>query len=244
MVVHVVRGDGLSGRVGAADGQACASSPISLGATLHTVVGDDVPSALLDFAREMNATQLVIGTSRRSRWARIFDEGIGAAVVQQSGQIDVHMVTHEEASRGSSWSSASPRQRHLASWLAAVVVPSADLRAASSAARPRSSDVGGESALFFVGVLVVALLGGVAPAALSAVLSGLLLNYFLVEPPLHVHHRRARQRDHRRRAAGRRGRGGGTRRRRRQPRPGRPAARRRRPNCSPCSPARCCAAPT
>ena len=42
--------------------------------------------------------------------------------------------------------------------------------------------VGGESALFFIGVLVVALLGGVAPAALSAVLSGLLLNYFLVEP--------------------------------------------------------------
>ena len=31
-------------------------------------------------------------------------------------------------------------------------------------------------------MLVVALLGGVAPAALSAVLSGLLLNYFLVEP--------------------------------------------------------------
>jgi two-component system sensor histidine kinase KdpD len=31
-------------------------------------------------------------------------------------------------------------------------------------------------------VLIVALLGGVAPAALSAVLSGLLLNYFLVEP--------------------------------------------------------------
>jgi two-component system, OmpR family, sensor histidine kinase KdpD len=31
-------------------------------------------------------------------------------------------------------------------------------------------------------VLIVALLGGVAPAALSAVLSGLLLNYFLIEP--------------------------------------------------------------
>ena len=70
---------------------------ISLGATLHTVVGDDVPTALLDFAREMNATQLVLGTSRRSRWARIFDEGIGALIVQQSGKIDVHMVTHERS---------------------------------------------------------------------------------------------------------------------------------------------------
>src|SRR6201987_2395913 len=114
MVVHVVRGDGLSG-VSAPQMGKVRELAMSLGATLHTVVGDDVPSALLDFAREMNATQLVIGTSRRSRWARMFDEGIGASIVQQSGKIDVHMVTHEEASRGSRWSRLSPRQQHLAS---------------------------------------------------------------------------------------------------------------------------------
>lgn len=32
----------------------------------------------------------------------------------------------------------------------------------------RFMGIGGESALFFIGVLIVALLGGVAPAALSA----------------------------------------------------------------------------
>ena len=42
-------------------------------------------AALLDFARGVNATQLVLGTSRRSRLARVFDEGIGARVVQESG---------------------------------------------------------------------------------------------------------------------------------------------------------------
>jgi len=180
MVVHVVRGDGLSG-VSAPQMGRVRELAISLGATLHTVVGDDVPSALLDFARDENATQLVIGTSRRSRWARMFDEGIGAAVVQQSGKIDVHMVTHEQARRGSRWSRFSPRQQHLASWLAAIVVPSV-ICAVIVAFLDRYLKVGGESALFFVGVLVVALLGGVAPAALSAVLSGLLLNYFLIEP--------------------------------------------------------------
>src|SRR4051812_22055452 len=123
MVVHVVRGDGLSG-VSAPQMGKVRELAISLGATLHTVVGDDVPSALLDFARDENATQLVIGTSRRSRWARIFDEGIGAAVVQQSGKIDVHMVTHGAARGGSTWSRFSPRQQHVASWLAAIVVPS------------------------------------------------------------------------------------------------------------------------
>ena len=180
MVVHVVRGDGLSG-VSAPQMGKVRELAVSLGATVHTVVGDDVPTALLDFAREMNATQLVLGTSRRSKWARIFDEGIGASVVQQSGKIDVHMVTHPEAKRGWSFESLSPRQRHMTSWLAALVVPSAICALIVLLLDPFLG-VGGESALFFIGVLVVALLGGVAPAALSAVLSGLLLNYFLVDP--------------------------------------------------------------
>ncbi|MGD9619806.1 MAG: DUF4118 domain-containing protein [Mycolicibacterium sp.] len=180
MVVHVVRGDGLSG-VSAPKMGKVRELAVSLGATLHTVVGDDVPSALLTFAREVNATQLVIGTSRRSRWARIFDEGIGANVVQQSGGIDVHMVTHPEANRTSLWARISPRNRHLASWLAALVIPSA-VCALIVSLLDTGLGIGGENALFFIGVLIVALLGGVAPAALSAVLSGLLLNFFLIEP--------------------------------------------------------------
>jgi two-component system sensor histidine kinase KdpD len=180
MVVHVVRGDGLAGVSAPAMGKV-RELTISLGATLHTVIGDDVPAALLDFAREMNATQLVLGISRRSRWARIFDEGIGARTVQNSGKIDVHMVTHEHAQPGWSFSKLSPRQRHLTSWLAALIVPSAICAVIVTLLDPILG-IGGESALFFVGVLIVALLGGVAPAALSALLSGLLLNYFLVAP--------------------------------------------------------------
>ena len=180
MVVHVIRGDGLAGVSAPLMGRV-REVATSLGATLHTVVGDDVPAALLDFAREMNATQLVLGTSRRSRWARIFDEGVASATVQNSGKIDVHMVTHEAASSGLRYSRLTPRQHHLMSWLAAVLVPSAICALTVRLLDPFLG-IGGESALFFVGVLVVALLGGVAPAAVSAALSGLLLNYFLVAP--------------------------------------------------------------
>ncbi len=180
MVVHVVRGDGLAGVSGPQMGKV-RELATSLGATVHTVVGDDVPTALLDFAREINATQLVLGTSRRSRWARIFDEGIASTTVQRSGKIDVHMVTHEEASRGISLKSISPRERRLVSWLAALAVPSA-ICGITVALLDTFLGIGGESALFFIGVLIVALLGGIAPAVLSALLSGLLLNYFLVSP--------------------------------------------------------------
>ncbi|QCQ91809.1 sensor histidine kinase [Rhodococcus sp. SGAir0479] len=179
MVVHVVRGDGREG-VSASDMGRVRKLAANIGASLHSVVGDDVPTTLLEFAREVNATQLVIGTSRRSRWARIFDEGIGAAIVQQSGKIDVHMVTHDEAATRSRISIRGSRERRLVSWLAAVVVPS--LASVLMGVVDRFSGVGGQNALFFVVVLAVALLGGVGPAIVSALVSGLLLNYFFTAP--------------------------------------------------------------
>lgn len=182
MVVHVIRGDGLAGVSERRMGK-IRELANSLDASLHTVVGDDVPTALLDFARENNATQLVIGTSRRPRWARIFEEGIGPTIVERSGKIDVHMVTHEESTRGLHLGSLVPRERRVASWLAAVIVPSAVCAVSVTLLDPYLNNAG-ESALFFVGVLLVGLLGGVAPAALSAVLSGMLLNYYLI-PPRH-----------------------------------------------------------
>jgi two-component system sensor histidine kinase KdpD len=180
MVVHVIRGDGLAG-LSESRMAKIRELASSLDASLHTVVGDEVPTALLEFAREMNATQLVIGASRRSRWARIFEEGIGPRVLEQSGKIDVHLVTHGESKRGFRAASLAPRERRVASWLAAFILPSA-ICGITVTTLDAYLDTAGESALFFVGVLLVGLLGGVAPAALSAVLSGLLLNYYLIAP--------------------------------------------------------------
>jgi two-component system sensor histidine kinase KdpD len=180
MVVHVIRGDGLAG-LSESRMAKIRDLATSLDASLHTVVGDEVPTALLDFAREMNATQLVIGTSRRSRWARIFEEGIGSRILELSGKIDVHLVTHGESKRGFRAASLAPRERRVASWLAAFILPSVICGITVTTLDPYL-DTGAESALFFVGVLLVGLLGGVAPAALSAVLSGLLLNYYLIAP--------------------------------------------------------------
>ncbi len=180
MVVHVIRGDGLAG-LSESRMAKIRELANSLDASLHTVVGDDVPAALFDFARELNATQLVIGTSRRTRWARLFEEGIGPRVVELSGKIDVHLVTHEESKRGFRAASLTPRERRVTSWLAAIIVPSV-ICAFTVTTLDRYLQTSGASALFFVGVVVVALLGGLAPAVFSAVLSSLLLNYFLTDP--------------------------------------------------------------
>ncbi|WP_447007764.1 DUF4118 domain-containing protein [Saccharothrix isguenensis] len=183
MVVHIMRGDGLTG----ASPQLVAGFrrvTEDVGATFHSVVGDDVPTALLDFARAVNATQLVLGTSRRSRLARVFDEGIGAAVIQASGPIDVHMVTHDEARRVPRWrlGGTTARSRRLLGWGLAALLP-AVVTGVGLLWRDSvtfSTDVVG----FFLATVVVALVGGLGPALAAALLGAGLLNFFFT-PPFH-----------------------------------------------------------
>jgi two-component system sensor histidine kinase KdpD len=184
LVLQVLRGDGLGG----------VSSPSTAGlrklaadvrATFHTVVGDDVPTALLDFARGANATQLVLGTSRRSRFARLFDEGIGASVVQQSGPIDVHMVTHDESGgrlRARLGRSPLKPSRQVFGWVLAVALP-ALVTLVGAVWRQQLSFTTDVMTQFLV-LVAVALVGGLGPALFASALSVLLLDFFFV-PPLY-----------------------------------------------------------
>ena len=185
LVLHILRGDGLVGADPAALAR-CRALAEGMGASFHTVVGDDIPTALLDFARGVNATQLVLGTSRRSRLARLFNQGISSTVVQRSGSIDVHLVTHEQAGGGvhlTASRGALSRSRKRLGWVAGVVLPAVATAIGVSAQElfGLSTDVG----LVLLAVVSVALVGGLGPALLAAVLGGLLLNFFLT-PPLYT----------------------------------------------------------
>ncbi|WP_376765962.1 sensor histidine kinase [Amycolatopsis pithecellobii] len=183
LVLHVLRGDGLSG-LGPAEMGRYRKLAEQLGATFHTVVGDDVPTALLEFARGVNATQLVVGTSRRSRLARLFDEGIGATVVQRSGAIDVHMVTHEEA--GGRLRRLLPRRsplkpsRRALGWALSALVPG--LATVIGVLLRGQLDLSTDIVDYFLATVVVALVGGLGPALVAALLSAGLLNFFFTEP--------------------------------------------------------------
>lgn len=186
LAVHVLRGDGLAAAMPTAVTRLRQLAE-DVGATFQTVVGDaggaGVTAALLDFARGVNATQLVLGTSRRSRVARLFDQGIGARTVQGSGRIDVHLVTHDEAGRGARLPSlhrSLPRLRRILSWVLALVAPAA--AAGIGVAFRGSFGLSTDVVLFFLATVGVALAGGVAPAVLAALLGGLLLNYLFTAP--------------------------------------------------------------
>ena len=183
IAVHVLTSDGLTGASPAAlRGQR--ELVESLGGSYHQVVGDDVGTALLEFARSVDATQLVLGTSRRSRWARAVRGGIGGQVIAGSGEIDVHIVTHSAAgSRG--WrlppltGSLDARRRWLGLALAVGGVPALT---AVLLALGDSVSLSVVLMTFLLLVLAVALIGGLLPALAAAVLGGLAENWFFVDP--------------------------------------------------------------
>jgi two-component system sensor histidine kinase KdpD len=159
----------------------------SLGGTFHTVVGDDVPEAILDFARGVNATVIVIGVSRRPRWKALFSEGVGAEVTRLSGPIDVHVVTHEEAAgRGDRLpprAGALGRRRRLAGWVLAVLGPVVFTVILTTLVGDHGLST--DLMLFLALTVGVALIGGLWPALTVAILGSLLLNYYLT-PPIHT----------------------------------------------------------
>jgi len=155
----------------------------SLGGTFHTVVGEDVPSAVVDFARGVNATMVVVGVSRRSRWQEAVRESNGTEIARLAGMIDVHLVTHEHARGGTrrrGRASALSGRRRAAGWLVALLGPVL-LTVVLSTFR----DVVGlptELMLFLALTVLVALVGGLWPAVVSAVVGFLLLNWFFTLP--------------------------------------------------------------
>ncbi|RAS61918.1 two-component system sensor histidine kinase KdpD [Lentzea atacamensis] len=182
LVVHVLRGDGLAG----ADPHALTryrKLAEDVGATFHTVVGDDVPTALLEFSRGVNATQLVVGTSRRSRFARVFSAGIGSTVVQESGAIDVHMVTHAATTSG--WRArlaGSPLKPGRLAWGWFLTIAGPALVTAAGASMRGSLNFSTNVIAYLLVTLVVAIVGGLGPAITTALVSALLLNFFFTEP--------------------------------------------------------------
>jgi two-component system, OmpR family, sensor histidine kinase KdpD len=186
LAVHVTRSDGLTG---ASPGALAAQRRLaeSLGGTYHQVVGENVPDALLTFARAENATQLVLGASRRG-WVSslLTGPGVSMRTIRDSGDIDVHIVTHAQMGRGRGLPRSRgglPLRRRLSGYvLAAVLAPALTLVLSQLRADVNlTSDV----LLFLVAVISVALVGGFIPAVLEAIAGSLLLNYYFT-PPIHL----------------------------------------------------------
>lgn len=184
LAVHVNRSDGLAAGTSHASLARQRRLVEGLGGSYHSVVGDDVATALVEFARAENATQLVLGTSRRGRIERfVTGRGTGETVVELSSDIDIHMVTHERAGRGTLLPSRRrtlPTARLVAGPVAGLVLP---VLLTLVLAQVRGAvNLTSEALLFLLTVVGVACIGGVTSAVIASITASLLLNYWFIPP--------------------------------------------------------------
>ena len=196
--VHVRAQDGLAVGSQAADELASQRRLLTdLGGTYHDVVGDDVGEALVRFARAENATQLVMGASRRTRWEELLRGSPILEVVRRSGPIDVHVISHPGVARQKAGhpqpaqvaSASPPPHRRVGCWRSSF--PCWRRRHLFPFREQTGLDT--ELLVFLLVTVAVAAVGGILPALVASMHRLPPGELVLHRADGHLHHRRARQ---------------------------------------------------
>ena len=169
-----------------------------LGGEYHEMASADVADALVQFARAENATQLVLGASRQSRWtpvrARLGDQRrhprvgpdrrprdlVGGRRHAGARRADRRECTGRRPRRRGA--AVSPRRRLLA-WVLAVVLP--PLLTLVLANVRDTLTLPSDLLIFLLVVVVVAASAGSSPAVVCAISGFLLANWYFT-PPFHT----------------------------------------------------------
>src|SRR5581483_6417155 len=166
-----------------------------LGGRYAEVSSADVAEALTAFARAENATQLVLGASRRSRVGEMLHGSVINRVIANAGRIDVHVIASHQGEEGPlpfpprrGRLVQFPPRRRLSGWLlAALAVPL--LTVALTPFRD-SLALPGVLLLLLLGVVGVTVVGGAAPAILATAVAVLVADFYFTVPfhSLAMHH--------------------------------------------------------
>lgn len=178
-----------------------------LGGIYREVLGTDVAESLVQVARAENATQIVLGVSHQSRWARISGGSVVNSVITRAGEaLDVHVISSGRSDAGepagapittshrSRWPDLGPvrgwsrphtmsrRRRTVGLLVALVSLPVLTFTLASTRG---DLPLGTVSLIYLLPVVSAAAIGGIAPGALAGIGGFLLLNWFF-SPPVHT----------------------------------------------------------
>jgi two-component system, OmpR family, sensor histidine kinase KdpD len=183
LAVHVIATDGLVSRD---DRWVARAQQLveSLGGTFHTVVGEDVAAAVVDFAAGTNATMIVVGVSRHRRWRELVIGTTGPRIADLAGSIDVHLVTHDQSPgplrlRHRALSPLS-RERLVAGWVLAMTLPLALTFGLHLV--DKKENLPSILMLYLATTVLVALVGGLTASVVAALGGFLQANYFFTPP--------------------------------------------------------------
>jgi len=192
--VHVLAGDGLAEAAVPEFGEQRELLE-QLGGAYHEVVSPETGQALVNFARSQNATQLVLGATRRTRWRQLTHGSVINSVIRESGSIDVHVISYSRQGDGSASKRRPqplrpravrppvlPLRRRIAGFVvgaAGIIIVTlilANLRG--------HANLVSDAFVYLLLVVVVAATGGFWPALATATAGFLCLNWYFT-PPVH-----------------------------------------------------------
>jgi two-component system sensor histidine kinase KdpD len=153
-----------------------------LGAETRRIIGNDFVEEILKVARREHATQIVIGTRKRSRWQKLVTRSLPDALASRASGLGIHIVTQDgataERARPALNLPATSALRLSAFWALGFV--------ALTTVLGKAIDVFVElpniSLLFLLAVLGASVVSGYASAFLAALLSALAYNFFFIDP--------------------------------------------------------------
>ena len=195
-----LRGDLVGVHVGSADGLSSTAGEllehhrallVELGGTYREVVGDDVADALAAFATAEQATQVVLGATRRTRLGELVRGSLASSLQRRLPGIDIHIISHSAGVSGFDRArptvarglTAVPRSRERVAWLLCLV--GLPLLTWALGGLHRHLNLSSALLINLALVLVIVAIGGIRPGVFASVEASLLANWFLT-PPLHT----------------------------------------------------------
>ena len=157
-----------------------------LGGANVVLTGDDLVGSLLDYARQNNVTQIVVGKSGPSRWRALFGLALIPALAEQVTGAALHIIT--EKAQPEPEPQAKPAERpSLMAWRGHLISIALVAVAGGLAGLVDQFSQGANLAMIFlVSVLISGLAFGLWPAVTAAAVAAFVYNFFFLEPRLSI----------------------------------------------------------
>lgn len=155
----------------------------AIGGTFQQIVGTNIAETLASFATVENATQIVIGSSKRKWLRRPFTRPLVDQLSHLAPFVDVHIVKTENSNlpnmQGTNISLLSRRRK-----IAGFIFGFAFLSTLTTSLSINQSGLSVSTALTLslLGVITTTAIGGLWPGISAAVIAPLLVNWFLIAP--------------------------------------------------------------
>jgi two-component system sensor histidine kinase KdpD len=154
-----------------------------LGGATQMLTSEDIVAAVLDYAQRNNATQIVIGKGRDSRWREVFGRSLAAAFTRRARGAALHIVTESGAQAPPPILPKVRFDEITKGWRGYAVGTGFILVATALAfVLDRTFERANVGMVFLSAVLAAGVMYGLRTALAAATAAFLVYNFFFLEP--------------------------------------------------------------